>query len=87
MRSHLIKDVDGDRIWKNLRWFCGWMFLGAVMGVLTFSMLLSWQHTEMEAVRKLSQKEIHLGRAVSLRYLAASFVFYPMLTLCVLSTA
>ena len=60
------------------------MFLGAVMGVLTFSMLLSWQDTEIEAALKLSQKEKNLSEAVSQRYLAASFVFYPMLTLCVI---
>lgn len=85
MRSHFIKDVDGDRIWKNLRRFCGWMFLGGVMGVLTFSVLLSWQDTiSIQAGRNLSQKENYRSRAVSERYLAASFVFYPMLTLCVI---
>ncbi len=31
------KEVEGDRVWKNLRRFSGWMFASCVAGILTFS--------------------------------------------------
>ena len=38
------KEVEGDRIWKNLRRFSAWTCAGCVLGTAVFSMFLQGRH-------------------------------------------
>lgn len=63
------------------------MFLCAVMGVVNFSMLMTWQNSRIEQeINQPNQsvKEVLLARVAYLRYLTASHVFNPVFTLCVI---
>ena len=63
------------------------MFLCAVMGVVNFSMLMTWQNSRIELEinqPNLSVKEALLAQVAYLRHLTASHVFIPVFTLCVI---
>ena len=43
------KEVEGDRIWKNLRRFSAWTCAGCVAGAVTCSLLMQSRHLEYES--------------------------------------
>ena len=43
------KEVEGDRIWKNLRRFSGWMCAGSIVGAVNFALLMLGRNTEYES--------------------------------------
>ncbi len=73
------KEVDGDRIWKNLRLFSGWMCAGCVAGVATFSANMMWRNYVYEfTISGITRRHYYELLAMSYRYLAASSIFYPV---------
>ncbi len=78
------KEVDGDRVWKNLRRFSGWMCAGCVAGVVTFCLFLQWRNFEYDSVGIAVTRHEFYGLAASLhRCFTAFSVFYPVYVLCI----
>jgi hypothetical protein len=79
------KKVEGDRIWKNLRRFSGWMFAGCVTGIVAFA---SWKQSNAylyeSADPLISMSQRWKLRAAFYRYRAPFNVFYPVHLLCVI---
>lgn len=79
------KEVEGDRIWKNLRRFSGWMCAGCVTGIVAFA---SWMQSNAylyESADPLISMSQQLNlRAAFYRYRAPFNVFYPVHLLCVI---
>ncbi len=77
------KEVDGDRVWKNLRRFSGWMFAGCVAGVVLFSCLLQ-SETFLYDSREPGITDRHrYERASASPSLNVGFeIFYPVQQLC-----
>jgi hypothetical protein len=78
------KEVEGDRIWKNLRRFTAWTFIGDVAAIVSLSLLLQGRNFTYESVdAKISRREFYELRAKTDRYFSAFNIFYPLHLLCV----
>ncbi len=79
------KNVEGDRIWKDLRRFSGWMFAGCVTGIVAFASWMqssAYLYDSADPFIFMSQR-LKL-RAAFYRYRAPFNVFYPVHLLCVI---
>ncbi len=75
------KDVDGDRVWKNLRRFSSWMCAGSLAGVATFALLMQSRNFEINTPG-ISRRRFYQIQTTSYQCLAAFSVFYPVHLLC-----
>jgi hypothetical protein len=75
--------VDGDRIWKNLRRFSGWMFASCVAGIVFFSFNLQSQ-TVLYHSREpgITRRQFYERYAASVSLEVANDVLYPVHQLC-----
>ncbi len=79
------KEVEGDRIWKNLRLFSGWMCAGCVAGVITFSLFLQWRSFEYATLSPgITHRQFYELQAALHRCFSAFNIFYPVHLLCVI---
>ena len=79
------KEVDGDRVWKNLRRFSGWMCAGCVAGVVAFSLLLQSSNLDYDSqVPGINRRQFYELRASLIRYRAAYDIFFPVKLLCII---
>ena len=77
------EDVEGDRIWKDLRKFCGWSFAGCVAGVAAFSLNMEGRSSFFESLDPSVTRRRSLELlATFLRYNSAFNFFEPLLLLC-----
>ena len=79
------KEVQGDRIWKNLRRFSGWTCAGCVAGAVTCSVLMQSRHLEYESsIPNIVRQRFYELLASSIRYHVAFHIFVPFHLLCVI---
>ena len=79
------KEVDGDRVWKNLRRFSGWMCAGCVAGLITFSLFYTWRDTEYDSADpRITRRKFYELQASFLRHQTAFNIFFPVHTLCII---
>jgi hypothetical protein len=79
------KEVEGDRIWKNLRRFSGWTCAGCVAGVVTCSVLMQTRHLEYESsISNIVRQRFYELLASSIRYHVAFHIFVSFHLLCVI---
>ncbi len=79
------KEVEGDRIWKNLRRFSGWTCAGCVLGTVVFSMFLQGRHLEFESsTPNIARRRFFELQAASYQYYSAFNIFYSFHLLCVI---
>jgi hypothetical protein len=79
------REVEGDRVWKDLRLFSGWMCAGCVAGVVTFSLFLQWRSFEYASLsRSITRRQFYELQAALHRCFTAFNVFYPAHLLCVI---
>jgi hypothetical protein len=88
-------EVDGDRIWNDLRLFSGWMCAGCVAGIVVFVLSMHGRNLAYETrvlgfgyesiYSGMNPRQQYLLRASSLQYFAARDIFYPIHLLCVIS--
>ena len=74
-------EVVGDRTWKHLGTYSGWMCAGCVAGVVTFAALVGSLERLVVAATDRNRYE---RDASSRRYSAVSSIFYPVHLLCVI---
>ena len=78
------KGVHGDRVWKHLRRFSGWMFAGSTAGIVTFALFLKWRDFEYESTdSSLTRRRFYELQASLHRCFTSFNVFYPLYTLCI----
>ncbi len=77
------KEVDGDRVWKDLRMFSGWMCAGCVTGIISFCLSLQWRNFEYDSVGVRGIRLYGL-QALLHRWFTAFHVFYPVYLLCII---
>ncbi len=82
------REVDGDRVWKNLRQFSGFLSVGCLSGVVAFSLLLQagiFPHS-LEDLRSggLFTRKLLEGGSTTLRLFAAFDIFSPLQLLCII---
>ncbi len=77
------KEVDGDRVWKNLRRFSSWMFAGCVAGAVAFAAWMQWRYFDYEST-EFSGRQFYVLQASSGRYYVVFHIFYPVQLLCVI---
>ncbi len=84
------KEVEGDRIWKNLRRFSGWTCAGSVAGVATFSAWMYGTNLKYEAIQAstlesgITRRRFYEMYAEANRYILCIDFLYPMCLLCVM---
>jgi hypothetical protein len=79
------KEVDGDRIWKDLRRFSGWMCAGCMTGLVSCAMLLRGRNLGYEAAAPgITPRRAYELRAQQLRHLLSLDFTYPLHLLCVI---
>jgi hypothetical protein len=79
------KEVEGDRIWDNLRGYSGWMCAGCLAGIVTLSTRMHSLNLDyVHQAGGLSAAQLYELEAMSHRYLAASNTFLPVHLLCVI---
>jgi hypothetical protein len=78
------KEVEGDRIWDNLRGYSGWMCAGCLAGIITLSTRMQSFNLDNAARGGLSDAQLYELEATSHRYIAASSFFLPVHLLCVI---
>jgi hypothetical protein len=77
------KEVDGDRVWKNLRRFSGWMFASCVAGIVMFSVNLQQRTFYYDSVEPGITRLQHYESDSAQRIQSAAFdIFYPVQLLC-----
>jgi hypothetical protein len=69
------REIDGDRIWRNLRAFSGWVSAGCFAGVVAFSLQMRSLDLEFDSML-----------ALAYRYSASSHVFVSVHFLCVIAS-
>ena len=76
------KEVDGDRVWKNLRRFSGWMFASCLAGIVWFSFNLSRtlfsNASEPGIIRRQFYERLFASESVNV----GADIFYPVQLLC-----
>ncbi len=81
------KEVKGDRIWKNLRRFSGWMCAGCAAGAVAFSAWMQWRSNayRFSVVFQVPDKrqDFYELRSSSGRYYVVFHIFYPVAQLCI----
>jgi hypothetical protein len=82
------KEVDGDRIWKNLRRFSGWACAGCLTGAASCFAHMQFFHIDFESKSKGSNFIVHdrfylENQASSFRYFVAFNFFYPLHIICI----
>ncbi len=89
------KEVDGDRVWKNLRMFSSWMCAGCLAGAIAFVTHLQWRNFEYAALfalgnfeygaldSRISRRQFYELQASANRWYAAFNIFYPVHRLCI----
>lgn len=77
--------MDGDRIWKNLRRFSGWMCAGCVSGLISFAVVMRGS-TVFQEVRDtgVTRRQFYQLSASNFRILSLYDFFYPAHLLCVI---
>ncbi len=76
-------DVAGDRTWKHMRRFCGWMCGGCIAGVIAFTAILqSVYFSNASNVPGIAVRNNYELKASADRYMASFSIFYPWMTLC-----
>lgn len=76
-------DVVGDRTWKHMRRFCGWMCGGCIAGVIAFTAnLQSVYFSTASDVPGIAARKVYALEAAADRYLTSFSMFYPWMTLC-----
>jgi hypothetical protein len=79
------KEVDGDRIWKNLRRFSGWTCAGSVAGVATFATMMHGTNLKYNAfVSGITRRRYYELQAEANRYILCIDFLYPVCLLCVI---
>ena len=82
------KEVKGDRIWKNLRRFSGWMCAGCIAGTIAFSAWMQWRtdaYRWASISSEASKRRVYYElQSSSNRYYVAFHIFYPVAQLCVI---
>ncbi len=79
------KEVDGDRIWKNLRLFSGWTCAGCMAGAVSFALYLQWRSFLYESIRPgMTDNGFYEAQASSYRHRAAFSCLYPLHLLCII---
>jgi hypothetical protein len=77
------KEVDGDRIWKNLRRFSGWISTGCLAGIVTFSLFMQSRFFEYESrVPGITMRQKYELQANRDRCFAAHNIFYSVFLIC-----
>jgi hypothetical protein len=79
------KEVEGDRIWKNLRHFSGWMCAGCVAGVVSFSLLSRGRSLVYELRTNspdITRRRSYELLAQMLRHFLSFDFFYSLHLLC-----
>ena len=86
LRWRLIgKEVEGDRIWKNLRRFSGWACAGFIAGAVAFSSTLRGNALRYESlVPGISRRQVYQLEAAAARHLVSVDFFFPSHLLCVI---
>jgi hypothetical protein len=85
------KEVDGDKIWKNLRRFSGWACAGCVMGAASCFAFMQFRHNDFESYSPTGTNFIVYDRfyletqASSFRYFASFHFFFPLHIICIVS--
>ncbi len=78
------KEVDGDRVWKNLRMFSSWMCAGCLAGAITFIFVLQRRNFEYDALEsRISRSQFYELQASANRWFTAFNLFYPLHRLCI----
>ena len=76
-------EVVGDRIWKHLGTYSGWMCAGCVAGVVTFPVFLHADYVLSESrVLGISDRQKYELNASYKRFLGATYCFSPVELLC-----
>jgi hypothetical protein len=80
------KEVEGDRIWKNLRRFSGWMCAGCVSGAVASFLWMQWRDSDYMSLKPDNGKrwKFYQFQATSNQYYVAFFIFYPFHLLCLI---
>ncbi len=80
------KEVEGDRIWKNLRQFSAWTCAGCVAGVVTFCFVLQWRSLDFDSRDNffIDRRRFYELYASSIRFYIAQSIFYSFHLLCVI---
>jgi hypothetical protein len=76
-------EVVGDRIWKHLGTYSGWMCAGCFAGVVTFALLLRGNAAFSESqVLGITDRQNYELRASHGRHVRATYFFSPVELLC-----
>jgi hypothetical protein len=77
------KEVYGDRVWKNLRRFSGWMFASCVAGIILFSFYLQ-SVTSLRGFEPgiWTQRQLYERDSAYVYLLVPTDIFYPVQLLC-----
>ncbi len=79
------KEVEGDRIWANLRLFSGWACAGCVAGSFAFSFLMQGRNFDNECANPaIVPRRFYELQASANRLYAAFNMFYPISLLSVI---
>ena len=77
--------MDGDRIWKNLRRFSGWMFVGCVAAAVAFCLNMQWKHFAYALrVPGITPRRQYELLASASRHFSGVVVLYSVHLLCVI---
>ncbi len=75
--------MDGDRVWKNLRRFSGWIFASCVAGIVSFSCLLQSQTFSYDSREPAITRRQVYERVSAYQSLFVAFdTFFPVQLLC-----
>ena len=73
------KEVEGDRIWKNLRRFSGWTCAGCIAGAVGFSLRMqSRDYLFDSAVNGVTPRRAYELEALTDQYASAGNIFFPL---------
>jgi hypothetical protein len=76
------KEVDGNRVWKNLRRFSGWMFASCVAGIVSFSFLLQSNTINDFRETGITARQSHERFSAQRSLLVGLDIFYSVQLLC-----
>ena len=78
-------DVVGDKTWKNLGRFGGWMCCGCIAGVVAFAAYMQTRQMFFESEKQLDgTRENYTLLALAVRYACVFYAFKPLELLCVI---
>jgi hypothetical protein len=76
------KDIEGDRIWENLRRFSGCMCAGSLFGVFSFFAWMQALNDEYDSNVITNRRRFYELQASLYSYIATVNFFYPLNLLC-----